>query len=480
MRLSIRIQQTALFVAVILAAMLVVTSWISGELDRSIRDVVRTEQMRDASAMSAIFGVYFPLTPDSRSELRDQVARHADIFEDDVVVYDAAGEVVTSRRTLTLPDSTFEVARRAAWAEGQPYGEADLSGKQAVVASRVIYDRASSKVGVVVVANPATRARELLGTARNQLAVAFWAALAISGGLALAFSDLITRRVRGLSDAALAIADGDFGRRLPRRVLRDEVADLASSFNRMAAQLGEAFETLQAQEHAQRQFVANASHEMRTPIAALKGSIELLEDGAVDKPESRDRFLRMMHVEVDRLQRLVDELFQLAQLDSGSVVMDVAAVDVSQLVGDVAAIMRPLATDAGIALAVELAGGDVRASMDRDRIAQVLLGFVDNALKHTPAGGIVTVFAREAPGAVVLGVRDTGPGITESELPHVFDRFFRGQAAPGTPKGTGLGLSIAQELVEAHGSRVEVSSERGSGATFSFRLPRAAAGHTQP
>jgi len=473
MRLSIRIQQTALFVAVIVAAMLVVTSWIAGELDRSIRDVVRTEQMRDASALSAIFGAYFPLTSDSGAELRDQVARHADIFEDDVVVYDAAGEVLTSRRTLTLPDSTFEEARRAAWAEGVPYGDADLSGKRVVVASRVIYDRASSKVGVVVVANPATRARELLSTARNQLAVAFWAALAISGGLALAFSDLITRRVRGLSNAALAIADGDFGRRLPRRVVRDELGDLSSSFNRMAAQLGEAFETLQAQEHAQRQFVANASHEMRTPIAALKGSIELLEDGAMDRPESRDRFLRTMHVEVDRLQRLVDELFTLAQLDSGSVVMDIAPVDVSELVGDVTAIMRPLAADARIALEIELPDGEVRAGMDRDRVAQVLLGFVDNALKHTPAAGTVTVFAREDRGGVVLGVRDTGPGIPESELPHLFDRFFRGQAAPGTPKGTGLGLSIAKELVEAHGSEVEVLAEPGSGATFSFRLSRA-------
>ena len=441
MRLSIRIEQTALFVVVILAGMLVLSSWIAGELDRSIRDVSRTEQLRDAGALSEIFGAYFPLGPDTTSELSDQVQRHSTIFEDDVVVFDATGSVVASRRTLGLPDSLFADARQRAWTGDAPYGLADLSGSHAVVASEVIYGRDSVKAGVVVVANPATRARALLSTARNQLAVAFWAALAISGGLGLAFSDLITRQVRRLSDAALDIADGDFGRRLPR---------------------------------SQRQFVANASHEMRTPIAALKGSIELLEDGAGDKPDVRDRFLATMHVEVDRLQRLVDELFVLAQLDSGRTVLDMAAEPVADVIRDVATIMRPLAETAGVKLVEAAPGGDLRALMDRDRIAQVLLGFVDNALKHTPAGGVVTVRAAREGEKVVLGVRDTGAGIPADALAYVFDRFYRAPGQPvGVPKGTGLGLSIAQELVEAHGSTIEVASEPGKGASFSFALPLA-------
>jgi signal transduction histidine kinase len=474
-RLSIRIEQTALFVVVILAGMLVLSSWIAGELDRSIRDVSRTEQLRDAGALSEIFGAYFPLGPDTTSELSDQVQRHSTIFEDDVVVFDATGSVVASRRTLGLPDSLFADARQRAWTGDAPYGLADLSGSHAVVASEVIYGRDSVKAGVVVVANPATRARALLSTARNQLAVAFWAALAISGGLGLAFSDLITRQVRRLSDAALDIADGDFGRRLPRRrLLHDEIDDLSASFNRMAGQLGDAFETLQVQGRSQRQFVANASHEMRTPIAALKGSIELLEDGAGDKPDVRDRFLATMHVEVDRLQRLVDELFVLAQLDSGRTVLDMAAEPVADVIRDVATIMRPLAETAGVKLVEAAPGGDLRALMDRDRIAQVLLGFVDNALKHTPAGGVVTVRAAREGEKVVLGVRDTGAGIPADALAYVFDRFYRAPGQPaGVPKGTGLGLSIAQELVEAHGSTIEVASEPGKGASFSFALPLA-------
>ncbi len=473
MRLSIRIEQTALFVVVIIAGMLVLSSWIAGELDRSIRDVSRTEQLRDAGALSEVFGAYFPLTPDTTSELAAQVQRSSTIFEDDIVVFDAKGSVVASHRTLGLPDSLFSDARSIAWTGEAPYGVADLSGVRAVVASQVIYGRDSVKAGAVVVANPATRARALLSTARNQLAIAFWAALAISGGLSLAFSDLITRQFRRLSEAALDIADGDFGRRLPRRrLLRDEVDDLSASFNRMAGQLGEAFETLQAQERSQRQFVANASHEMRTPIAALKGSIELLEDGAVDKPGARDRFLATMHVEVDRLQRLVDELFVLAQLDSGRVVLDLADEPVADVVRDVATIMRPLAEAAGVELVESAPDTGLRATMDRDRIAQVLLGFVDNALKHTRAGGVVTVWASDEGERVTLGVRDTGAGIPADALPHVFDRFYRAPGQPaGVPKGTGLGLSIAQELVEAHGGAIEVASEPGKGASFSFDLP---------
>ena len=184
------------------------------------------------------------------------------------------------------------------------------------------------------------------------------------------------------------------------------------------------------------EFVANASHEMRTPIAALKGSIELLEDGAVDKPESRDRFLRTMHVEVDRLQRLVDELFTLAQLDSGSVVHGHRAGRRVRARGR----RRGDHATAGDRRGHRARGRDSRtavsrAAMDRDRVAQVLLGFVDNALKHTPAGGTVTVFAREDRAAVVLGVRDTGPGIPDERAAARLRPLLPRPGGPRHPQG---------------------------------------------
>ena len=249
----------------------------------------------------------------------------------------------------------------------------------------------------------------------------------------------------------------------------------------MAAQLGYAFETLRGQERAQREFVANASHELRTPIAALKGAIEILETGGKEKPEVRDEFLATMRVEANRLQRLVDNLFTLAQVDSGRLQLQVKPEPADEIAWVVSTAMRPLANDAGVALQADIAAGDLTVMADRDHITQVLLGFVDNAIKHSEAGDIVTVSVTpDGDGKLRLCVADSGSGIPADVLPHIFDRFYtQRNAATGQRRGSGLGLAIAAEIVEAHGSRIDVESEPGKGACFCFQLPRATA-LTQP
>ncbi|MBE0417705.1 MAG: PAS domain-containing protein [Coriobacteriia bacterium] len=224
-------------------------------------------------------------------------------------------------------------------------------------------------------------------------------------------------------------------------------------------------------EAAQRRFVADASHEMRTPIAALKGILELLADGAKDDPEVRDDFIVTMQVEADRLGRLVIDLLTLAQLDAGSLRLSQAPEWVTDLVGDVARVMHTLAEQADVVLAVEPPADDVQVIADRDRVVQVLLSFTDNALKHSGAGTTVHLRARRTEGGVVFEVADEGPGIETEQLSRVFERFYRANAArPGTG-GTGLGLAIAKEIVEAHGSSIEVHSVPGEGTTFGFELP---------
>lgn len=225
-------------------------------------------------------------------------------------------------------------------------------------------------------------------------------------------------------------------------------------------------------EEAQRRFVANASHEMRTPIAALKGLLELLSGGAKNDPDVRDDFLRTMTMETDRLGRLVADLLTLAQLEAGSLVLHRESVPVAGLLGDVADVMRPLADRAGVALAVELPDVPTAADCDRDRVMQVLVGFVDNALKHSPSESTVSLRAVRRGRVVSLEVRDEGPGIEADVLPRLFDRFYRADEARGTEhRGTGLGLSIAKEIVEAHGAAVEIESRPGEGAAFRFELP---------
>jgi len=223
-------------------------------------------------------------------------------------------------------------------------------------------------------------------------------------------------------------------------------------------------------EEAQRRFVSNASHEMRTPIAALKGLLELLDSGAKDVPEVRDDFLKTMSLEVDRLDRLVADMLTLAQFEAGSLTLHPEPVGVDALLREIATVMRPLAQRAGIELATSLLEGGLEVDCDRDRVKQVLLGFVDNAIKYSSRGTRIELAAIHRGDSVTLQVRDQGAGIEPEIIPHLAERFYRVDESRGI-KGTGLGLAIAKEIIEAHGSTIAVTSEVGRGSTFGFELP---------
>ncbi|MDZ4169219.1 MAG: ATP-binding protein [Coriobacteriia bacterium] len=224
-------------------------------------------------------------------------------------------------------------------------------------------------------------------------------------------------------------------------------------------------------EDAQRRFVADASHEMRTPVAALKGMLELLEDGAKNVPEVRDDFIKTMQLEADRLSRLVADLLTLAKLEAGNLQLEPVSLQAEDLVSDVARVMTTLAEQAGVALVTDTAA-DLSVDADRDRVVQVLLSFTDNALKHSPRGTRVTLSARALGENVRFEVADQGPGISPDEAARVFERFYRADTSRSGGGGTGLGLAIAKEIVEAHGSHIEVSSTPGDGTVFAFSLAR--------
>jgi two-component system phosphate regulon sensor histidine kinase PhoR len=225
-------------------------------------------------------------------------------------------------------------------------------------------------------------------------------------------------------------------------------------------------------EAAQRRFVADASHEMRTPIAAIKGMLELLDDGAKNVPDVQDDFIHTMQLEADRLGRLVSDLLTLARLEAGSLELERAPVSVADLLGDVAGVMRTLAEQAEVEIVTAAPEGDVAVLADRDRIVQVLLSFTDNALKHSTAGTTVRLAANPHGETVRLSVSDEGPGIGTDQIGRVFERFYRADSARGGT-GTGLGLAIAKEIVEAHGASIEIDSAPGAGTTFRFDLPSA-------
>jgi len=223
-------------------------------------------------------------------------------------------------------------------------------------------------------------------------------------------------------------------------------------------------------ETVRRDFVANVSHELRTPLAAVKSVIETLESGALDEPEVARNFLGRADAEVDRLVRMVEELLELSRIESGDLPLEQRPVDISMVVEDAVRRLRPQAEKQGLDLATEVAGDLPEVIGDREHLERVVINLVQNAIKFTQAGGKVDVAARVRAGDVEVTVSDTGAGIFPEDLGRVFERFYKADRARERG-GTGLGLAVAKHTVEAHGGTIEVRSEPGKGAAFTFTLP---------
>ncbi len=224
-------------------------------------------------------------------------------------------------------------------------------------------------------------------------------------------------------------------------------------------------------ETMRREYVANVSHELRTPLTAVRGLLEPLADGMVKNEEDRQRYYRIMLHEVLRLSRLITDMMTLSRLQSGTEYMEVVRVDMNTLIRDIASGYSGPAQQKGIDLVVDSPKPVPDAMTDPDRIEQVLIILIDNAMRYTPAGGTITIGMRNAKDSLVLTVADTGCGISEADLPHIFERFYKVDKSRGEG-GTGLGLSIAQFIMEKLGESITVESEFGKGTQFRMTVKR--------
>ena len=223
-------------------------------------------------------------------------------------------------------------------------------------------------------------------------------------------------------------------------------------------------------EQLRRDYVANISHELRTPLTGIRGMVEPLIDGYMDTEEERQDSYRVILKETIRLEKLVGEMLDMSRLQDGRVSVELERLELPGILEAAVRSMRQIAADAGVALAVETDGTALACMGNEDRITQVLVILMDNALSFTPAGGTVTVYARDAGDRVEVGVRDTGCGIEPKDLPFIWERFYKADRSRMRTTGTGLGLAIAKLVTELMGGRISVSSEPGNGADFTFTL----------
>jgi signal transduction histidine kinase len=215
-------------------------------------------------------------------------------------------------------------------------------------------------------------------------------------------------------------------------------------------------------------------HDLRTPLASTRVIVEALADGVVDDPETAQRYLRTAQRDIQSLTLLIDDLFDLAQMDAGGLKLERQPTSMADLVTDTVESFGALAGQRGVALRGSAEPGVDPALVDARQIGRVLANLVGNALRHTPPGGVVTLRAWLVDGRVQVEVADTGEGIPIDDLPRVFERFYRGEKSRSRATGgSGLGLAIAKAIVEAHGGQITVESQPGDGARFSFFLPRA-------
>jgi signal transduction histidine kinase len=281
---------------------------------------------------------------------------------------------------------------------------------------------------------------------------------ALARGTAGAARDLDT-----MLAATRRVEEGDYGVRVGRvRSDLPPIQELARGLDTMAARL-------EADEEQRRTLLADVSHELRTPLAVITGNLEAVLDGVYPADAAH---LTPILDETRVMERLVDDLRTVALSEAGTLALHPEPTDPDVLIGDVLHAFTPVATAGEVTLTTESTGDLPILEVDPVRIREVLSNLVANALRHTPAGGTVSVGGSADAHAVVLVVRDTGPGIDPALLPHVFDRFVKG----ATSRGSGLGLAIARGLVEAHGGTITVDSTVGGGTTFRVALPRSPEG----
>lgn len=357
----------------------------------------------------------------------------------------------------------------------RPFGPRMGSGREGPPGERAPIEVGGDQVGFVFVAGRNPRNAMFLREFAPTQAVIGVVLLVVGSAVAsLAIFRPARRRLRALEKVAQAIGEGDLSARAPESG-GDEVTALARAFNQMAGDLEARTRAVESSDRTRRQLLADVSHELKTPLAAIRGYAETLAMPEVRLDEdTRRRYLDIVGDETVKLERIVGDLLDLARYESGGLTLTCGAVPVSQLFRRVADRHERDMLERQVTLETAVADGMDDVWCDPARLEQALQNLVANALRHTPEGGQITLIAERTGGGVRLVVRDTGPGVPDEHLPRIFDRFYKTDASrtdPYSKSGSGLGLSIVKAIVERHGGTVSAANIPGGGAEFAITLP---------
>ncbi len=293
----------------------------------------------------------------------------------------------------------------------------------------------------------------------------------ISTSFGIILANGLTQTLERLRSSANQLAAGDFSTRVHLDSV-DELSDVAKAFNLMADELERSFARQKQLEQARRDLTAAVSHDLRTPLTSIRAMIEALSDGVVSNPDTVQRYYAAIRAQTENLSGLINDLFELSQLESGQVQLRKEPVNLNDLLSDVIESMQPQANAKNISIAGVFCPDTPIVQAEVLKIQRVLYNLLQNAIRHTPAGGSISLSIAITPQGVQVEIADTGEGIPATDLPHIFEQFYRGDKSRSRQTGgAGLGLAIAKRIIEAHGGQIRVESQMAQGSKFSFILP---------
>lgn len=313
------------------------------------------------------------------------------------------------------------------------------------------------------------RENYILRTSLSSLGIA----VLMTGIIGLVVFAVLTRRIRTVKNVVRSFEQGETGRRIDNIFSDDEIGSLARSFNEMADTIENQMEKMRHNDSLRRELVANVSHDLRSPLASIRGYLEtiLIRDKELT-PEQRNSYLQIIFKNTLQLSKLVQQLFELSKLEAKDAELNLETFSVAELAQDIIIKLKPDAEKKDLDLAADI---DQEAVMTRGDIAlleRAITNLLQNAIEHTPRGGIIRLITSKNENSIQITVEDNGPGIDQEDLPHIFDRFYRGKKNH-SQQSMGLGLAITHKIVELHQSTISVESQKGMGTTFQFELETA-------